>query len=245
MIPEDPSKVKHQILTCFMVASVCMLKAPVFAQLGHADITLSWNEVVSGTAIPVPSPNGILEPGEAVRFSISISFTPVGTLLPYFPPPGFMAPVAGFQRTGFGISPTTFSGGSWDAFGVTPGFSGSLGSSLPDGSLAFCSVWQPNPPVGSSPIATNPLINVWGANWTPSGYSPGQVAFSPSVVSGDYPHLFLNIGSDPGGNPQFGTVVVSSTFGPTVQVPIAPSPGSCFVVLSVLPWWARRAQRTA
>lgn len=224
--------------------TMTLLASTVHAQSGHADITLGWMEVLAGTSTPVASPDGILEPGEAARFSISISFTPIGTLLPYFPPAGAMAPVAGFRRTGFGIVPTTSIGGSWDSLAFTSGFSGSLGFLLPDGSLAFSSVEQPVPTGGSFPIATNPLLNVWSANWNPSSYAPTQVTFLPNGVSGNYPYLFLFIGNDPNGIPQFGSVVVSSSWGPTVDVPIAPSPGGFVIAVVTLAGLSRRRRMT-
>lgn len=235
MIRASAATVISFLFTMTFVAST------VRAQVGRADLTLDWMEVLAGTSTPVASPNGILEPGEAARFSVSIAFSPIGTQVPYFPLG--TAPVAGFQRTGFGVSPTTVFGGSWDSFGVTGGFLGSLGVPLPDGSLAFCNVRQPLPPVGSSPIATNPLINVWSANWVPPSYAVSQVAFRLNIVFDDYAKLFVFIGNDPGGNPQFGTVEAISTFGQDVQVSIAPSPAGLLVAMALVPW-LRRGRRT-
>src|SRR5207245_1622513 len=88
------------------------------AQPAHADLTLSWFEVIAGSTTAVSSPNGILEPGEAARLRVSIAFTPVGTLVGSSTGP---APVAGFYRTGFDLDLVSGQGGIWNRFNATPG----------------------------------------------------------------------------------------------------------------------------
>jgi hypothetical protein len=198
------------------------------AQVPQVDHLLGWKEVIAGTNTPVNSPDGIIEPGEAVRIELSITFTPVGTLVAYqFPPPGGVAPVAGFGGSLFRLIATSASNGTWSSpYGAIPGFSVSIGSVDPDGSLEMCGVTSPEPPLGSLPNPVNPLTSVWTAVWTPSVYDSRQVSFQQQnliSIPPYHPSVWVLRGSDPNGNPLLGLASANGTYGSTVSIPLVPA----------------------
>ncbi len=195
--------------------------------------SLNWSEVVEGTTMPVNSPDGILEPGESVRFRVSIDFTPIGTLVPYQPP--VFAPVAGLENAIFGLGSTVVqSGVAWSEFVVSHGFSGERGTALPPGALAGCQVFQPFPPPGMNPIPTDPLLNVWQVNWTPPSYDSRWVTYRLAYTS-EGNDLFVRTGTDPNGHATYDIVSAPFDLGLPVNIPIVPSPGAAGIfVLSAI-----------
>jgi len=201
-LPMREPLIKREWLVC--VVGTLVPACAAFSQIPHADHALNWTEVIAGTSAPVSSPNGMLDPGEGALVGLSVSFTPVGTPVFYQSPlPGGTAPVAGFRGVGFSLDATAANGGSWLLLPGSAGFQVSLGFPLPDGSLGAAGVAQPIPPLGSSPIGTNPLPNVWRAVWTPSSYLPRQCSFHLTSGTDNY-LVFVSLGLDPGGNPLFG-----------------------------------------
>lgn len=222
------------------LVAVSIVVRDVVAQTSYAHFTLSWSEVVEGTSTPVNSPNGLLEPGEAARLSVSIDFTPVGTLVPYSPP--LLAPVAGFFGTPFSVASTVSqSGSTWSNFSTTTGFSGFLGTILSTGDLIGCSVYQPTPGPGESPIPTDPLLGLWQANWTPPTYEPHWATYRLGYASG--PALFVATGIDPSGHTTYDIVGASANMGLPVNIPIAPCPGSLGIAVACGALAARRRRR--
>lgn len=204
----------------------------VRAQAGHVNFSLGWSEVAAGTQNPVSAPDGVLQPGEAARFSITIDFTDVGTPISY---QGGTARVAGFRSSGFGVSPTTVQAGAWSELSIASGFEGSMGFAFPQGQLAFCRIQQPLPLPGSAPIPTDPLVGVWQVNWVPTSYSPRQVDFLIGIVFDDYPTLFVESGPE-----TYALVTAIGHYGQSVPVSIAPAPGVAFVFGAAGVVWSRR-----
>jgi hypothetical protein len=225
----------------FAVVGYSMGQTP---EISHV---LEWEEVVAGSQVPVSTPNGLLEPGEAALVSISVSFTPFGTPVAYqTPAPGGVAPVAGLAGSGFNLIATGAMGGEWSGFVLHHGFSASV-PPIPDpsGSVQLCGIGQTYPPLGSWPLSMNPLPQVWQGVWTPSSYEPRQAVFEQRPIQSFpviRPHVYVYIGMDPSGNPRFGDSIATGVYG-SVQIPIVPAPAVGVVLCLGLGAAARRARR--
>lgn len=194
--------------------------------------TLRWIEVDVLSHAPVSNPNGSVEAGEAVRVSLSASFTPVGTPVAFqIPEPGGVAPIAGMASSAFSLIADNAQGGVWTNVVVRHGLQDSgLNLSQPNGTFHVLGFGQPHPSGGVLPIATNPLPDVWEAVWTPSIYSPRIAAFEivpPTMIPGGGPlppAVYVSLGS-PQGIPLFGRAVGIGQYD-SVQIPIIPTPGA-------------------
>lgn len=206
-----------------LVGLVLCLETNALGQVPRADLSLAWSEVVTGTNTPVNNPNGVLEPGESARLSMSLSFNPgVGAPVLY---QGGTALVSGFRRVGFNVVTPNFAEGTWSLLGGATGFAPSA-TVTPSNTIGFASIQQPFPTPGGSPISANPLPDLWHILWTPSFFEAREATFRLNGVSDDGTVLFVSTGVDPQGNPTFGlTGQGPATFGSTVSVPIAPTPG--------------------
>lgn len=217
-------------LTCSVAAEAARAQTP------HVNHTASWSEVFASTHAPVGSPNGVLDPGEAARVSISFSFTAVGTPVSYqWPTPG-VAPVAGLSNSSFNLIATAALGGTWTQPTVPSGFEGILGLPGPDGSALICLLSQQ-----VMAHSTNPLINAWSAVWTPPTYSARTVGFQIQQLTGSPELRPLNLWVDlgPPSNPSFGTAMASGDYG-SVQIPVVPGPSILALLGLIAPFAARR-----
>jgi hypothetical protein len=205
--------------------------------------SVSWAEVNTGTLNPVPSPNGILEPGESAFLRLSLEFSPgVGQPTRHFlTGVGWIeSPVAGFHNTVFDVFATGADGGSWGLAPSQAGFPPTLGFVVPQsGSLLSAGAYQPVPSLGNAPLPTNPLPNLWCAVWTPPSHSPRitEFRFQSAAPAG---MLFVELASAPSGF--HGVEVPQMTFG-TVHIPIAPAPASCIPFLALGFSTLRRTRR--
>jgi hypothetical protein len=176
--------------------------------------------------------NSILEPGESAVLHLTVTMTPaVNTLVPYSGgqrPTGTLRGIAwgfidligagGTQGTfnldwmlGYGVDPT------WDFFG--PG-----GYGTPDGTGLLNIRFGQFYPIGGSLNTTNPIVNVWNAEWTPASYSARSVTFGTAEGTAAGPghasQVIIRWGPF-SGNEQ--TVYSLSDFG-TLNIPIVPAP---------------------
>ena len=152
----------------------------------RVDYTVNFVEVLAGTNAPVPTPNGILEPGEAARLSVSVSFTPaVGTTVAYTPPPSpGIGTMAGFGSmvvdlcVGPRNSPSPSGFGTWSFVQRAPGWAfGDPGNVFFGSGGAYFSYLQAGqfvpPPMTANPA--NPIPDIWLGVWTPASYSDRSV----------------------------------------------------------------------
>lgn len=219
--------------------SIACLPSLAIGQVGYSHLSLRWMEVFVSGHNPVPNPNGILEPGEAARVGISVEFTPVGTTFPNGP--GTQT-VAGFAFTGFLLGSSGV--GSWSDQGVAPGFQTHPLS--PVGfNVILQSVWQPQPPLGSIPVPTNPIPWLWSVVWAPAQYSTQSSVFDLHEMDDQYPQLFMKYGTDPQGNPLFAWTDCNFDFGPGVSIPIAPAPPIATPLFLALLATHRRPRRSS
>jgi hypothetical protein len=210
---------------------------PAVAQMPGIDHSAAWAEVIAGSHLPVQTPNGVLEPGEAMLLDITFSFTPVGTPAAYYiPAPGGVAPVSGFCNSTFGIFAANASIGSWSQPTASAGFLGFMLFPEPEGSIGFSSLVQE-----TSALADNPVH--WSAVWTPVSYEPRQASFrvAQSTASVERPFgLWVDMGPGLSG--------VARAMGlfdnAIVQIPIIPAPPGCALCLCSF-FGARRCRRVS
>jgi len=215
----------------FSIAGVLMPTMAAWSQTPWFTYEAEWHEVQAGTNVPVTSPNGMLEPGEAVRLRLSASFTPVGTPVAYQQPGLGVGPVLGLLGAAFDITATDALGGVWGAFIVRHGLVGSsFNFPFPDGGLRWCGFGQLEPPPGALPDPMNPLPDVWEAVWTPDSYTPRLARFEvirPVGLEISVPRLYALRGTDPTtGHPLFGLAQTAPPTFDAIQVSIVPAPGA-------------------
>ncbi|MFN0133391.1 MAG: hypothetical protein ACKVW3_12800 [Phycisphaerales bacterium] len=226
------------------VIAACAATAAGLAQTAHAQeniiCTLTWAEVLAGSNVPVPTPNGVIEPGEGVRISVKATITPgIGSTATYTPPPPpGVGTIAGFGFIYLDLIQTHALGGTWSHItrnaaanpGGIPGGGnwtiGSGGSPQMDGSLTALLAGQFVLP-GTAANSVNPVQNLWRGTWTPSSYSPRTASFqSERAINGEENSgILIQYGVDPSGAPLYAGKFVPSVMGNTGPIPIVPGPG--------------------
>jgi hypothetical protein len=225
--------------------------APAIAQ--DELVTYSWSflEVVAGSvgqSTPVTSPNGLVEPGEAVRFQLTITISPgIGATITYPPPPppgtgtvGALAWIA-FDMLGAGGDPAgTFN---------TPGRGLGWGLGFPGTPLAngweTCNAGQI--PGTSFPLSTaNPIPAIWRAVWTPASYAPRAQLFqsraAAALPSGQHSAIYVQYALDPEANPLYVWRNMPGSFG-EITIPIVPGPTAGTVMVVACAAAIRRRRR--
>jgi len=228
-----------------IVAAAAMgLAVPVEAQ-EFVIYQFSFVEVLAGTSTPVPSPNGVVEPGEGARILFSAGFVPgVGSPVTYQAPPapGF-GTVAGLGSVFFDLFGSGMAQGSWSHLRVSSGWNGMpIGIPLPDGSgVAQISVGQFVLP-GGTPNPSNPVVDMWYGVWTPASYTPRVVTFQSQASpasQGSHSSILIEYGRGPENEPLIVGRFIEGQFG-SVQVPIGiPAPGG-LALLGLAPLGCRR-----
>lgn len=218
-----------------------LVAATSFAQVPEVVHTLRWTEVQAGNAAPVASPNGMIEPGEAMMLSLSISFTPaIGTPVAFG---GGTAPLAGYRASAFDLRAVSTLGGEWSHFNTSPGFQFDLFGvpPLPDASLRLgvLQTWHPQP---WTPDPSNPIEDVWQAVWTPPTYTQRTVRF-----------LMADIPAIPGPPPPTSNMYVfdganyvmtpATAILDSVEFPVVPAPGAVSLVAGGALFAGRRRRR--
>lgn len=215
-----------------------------FGQPELVSSSLRFAEVLAGTATPVASPNGLIEPGEGVRLILDVGFSPaVGTTTTYTPPPPpGVGTIAGLTEVLFDLLGGTTSQGTWSNLVRAPGWSlGGLGTSGAGGSqLTAAAVGQFILPGGTANPA-NPIPSIWQGTWTPASYATRNVTWqSAGAAAGGGQTTSLYIQYDVvQGLPQYTSKYVPGQFG-SVVVPIVPAPGVGAISLGAAAWLARR-----
>lgn len=199
-----------------------------------------WQES-DAVGAPVASPNGIVEPGESVRFSLGVSFTNqygIATYVGGGPPPGFgtiMGLHAGYvDLMGFGGATGQWNLDSSLGLGTHPDWEGDekywfSGTPQSGGTLVHFIQFFQLPSSVSTVLTTNPVDRMWQGVWTPSNYTPRSVSFegrtTPNVAGPPFAVLLLR-------------TPTSLTFawcqgsnGQAMSIPIVPAPAASIVLL--------------
>jgi hypothetical protein len=211
----------------FTMACALSGASPALGQDPVVTTVWSFTEVYAGTNTPVANPNGILEPGEAARIELTISFSPpVGTALA-------QGSVAGFQSLRCDLIGFGDAGGAWSHFERPPLWAlGHAGFPDPGGeAVREIGVGQFPWPPGTLVDPQNPIPMIWSAVWVPDSYLPREVVFNSTITSPpptvSSSALFVLTGAVP--EPQYSVVAAYTVFG-TVHIPIIPAPGSVIIL---------------
>lgn len=228
-----------------LAAAAFLPAAAASAQQGR--FTFTFVEVTAATNTPVPSPDGILEPGEAARIELMTTILPgIGAPATYMPPP---APgngtIAGLGSVFFSLRGSNNIGGTWSFLNRDLAWRlGSAGLGNPDGSLDAAQAGQFVLP-GMVANSTNPIPAIWSGVWTPASYLLRDIEFHsirPPASEGAVASLILQYGVDPEtGTPLYVAPEVQAFHG-QVNIPIVPAPAATFLTL-LLPCIARRRRR--
>jgi hypothetical protein len=200
-------------------------------------------EVHAGTNTPVANPNGLLEPGEALRFELTLSFDPpVGSPASWTPPPGSGSGIiAGLGYAQFHFQPLGDAAGTWShlhraaswTIGVAP-------EPQPAGDVNHIALGQVPAP-GSLPDPANPIQSIFHGVWQPTSYTARTVNWraNSAVTGGGYGLLYAQY-IDPATN-QPALVGLNATT-PLYHLPvhIIPSPATGLAILLASPLLCRR-----
>ncbi|MFN0131598.1 MAG: hypothetical protein ACKVW3_03550 [Phycisphaerales bacterium] len=201
---------------------------------------LAWSETIANSNQPVPSPNGLIEPGEGVRIYLTVTVSPgVGSTVPYSQPaPGGIGKVAGLGSIFFDLIGTNVNGGSWSNFtrnpasnpGGVPGMGNwTIGGFTVEsnGNLTAVQAGQFVLP-GSTAQMANPVVNIFRGTWTPGNYLPRLASMqSQGAAAAPMQHssILIETGLDPNGDPMYTGKYIAGQFGNTGTIPIVPVPG--------------------
>jgi hypothetical protein len=175
---------------------------------------LNWTEVDALTGLPVARPNGVLNPGEAAQISVSISFTPTGTLIPQ---PPALGPGWRVHALGQTVARLSSPGGTWSHVATAPGWT-SYGHIVPGAAVIML---MQNPAVD----IRNPVPDFWHGIWTPAQYSNTMVPFATSLF-GSYEDslIFAEVVGPPLSHPP----VLVDTNHAQLSIPMSSSPAPCY-----------------
>lgn len=205
--------------------ALCVVGVAAAGAAGQGLVVHNWRveEVVAGTEERVEVADGVIEPGEAARFTLNVEFDPpVGTFVAYQTPEPGTGPVAGLLSQCFALASPSGGEGVWSHVRRAEGWEGAW-AAVPG--FVSIQVWQD---VEARPAsAQNPVEDLWSAVWTPAGYEPRIVEWTSQVacIAGTS-KLAVSLGRDPGtGLEKYTFVRVPTEYG-TAPVVIVPAPGA-------------------
>lgn len=204
----------------------------------------SYSEVIASTGDPSTQSPGVIEPGEAVRFAMRVSFSPpVGTQVQYFygPPPG----VGTVTAWGFSWFDFLGSGGTDGSFvNVTPAPLLQIDAIVAYPSWITLAVGQSN---FAAPFNTdNPIEGLVVFTWIPLSYSPRTVEFHSRNATAKFTDLvLLRYGTSSSGEPLYlgAQTITNHTTGPvpsTGPITVVPGPGTGILIVLACAGAARR-----
>jgi hypothetical protein len=175
---------------------------------------LTWTEVDALTGEPVARPNGVLNPGEAARISLAVSYTPIGTLIPepYAPGPGWH--VYALFSMGITISSPP---GQWTAGTVSPGWTPMISTSA-----TRADIWAQQWPLTDF---RNPIPDFWYATWRPAEYVDGFASMTTWLFGEDNPWVWLRREGTPPNNWLYHSSILHTAH---LSIPISSSPAPCY-----------------
>lgn len=219
-------------------------------------LSYSWSEVLASSSTPVTNPNGMLDPGEGARITLSITLLLNGqsaightTTFPSPPPPGWgtIRGMGSWQYDLLGDQGTASAAGTWSNYSTAPFLSTqSPGTPQIDGSvLRWISGGQFVAPGGSANPANG--FEFFHRVWTPASYASRNVNFlvQPNISVPDRANSFLvcyGFSNDP---PYFDMYIgkyVNSDFGAGINIQIVPAPASLFALAPIV---LRRRRRVS
>lgn len=253
-------KARHTLILAAAAGTAATARGQEIMQVSY-----SWSEVLAGTLTPVPSPNSVVEPGEAALIRINMYATvngvnAIGQTTTYTPPPppgiGTIRGIASFAYSLIGDNRAATATGAWNSRAVTPLLStGSFAGNVLDGGATVDSFGggQFISP-GQTANSTNPISDAFRGVWTPSSYQQRTVNWKAARATNGAPP-----GEDNQICVQYGTAftdpsdpttayalyvfpVRAANFGSGINIPISSIPTSSVASLWALAaaWCGRR-----
>jgi len=236
-------------------AWLCWAALPTVAQplvpQVSAVYSLQVREVDRVTGALSPATPGVIDPSEAVRFGVSVSFSPiVGTVVNYVPanPPPGTGPIVGWGATALQLIGQGGTEGSFSSFVAAPNFQ-AVGAFPMPGGLDYFGAFSPGILLNSGVVnQVNPIDDLISFTWTPSDYSPRSVNFRTAAPQGGQGHHQIGVRvTYPGGveGNLAGEVPPISISYAVADIIIVPAPGVCVVAGGGLAVISRRRRRPA
>ncbi|MFN0131150.1 MAG: PEP-CTERM sorting domain-containing protein [Phycisphaerales bacterium] len=215
------------------------------ASVANAQETITYavtfSEVLAGSANP-GNGNGVIDPGEGVRFAIRATIAPgIGSTATYTPPPPpGTGTIAGLGSIFLDLIGTNFNGGTWSTItrnaatnpgGIAGGGNwtlGAPGTGQANGDITAVQAGQFVLP-GSTANSLNPIGNIWRGTWTPSNYTGRTVslaAVAAAAAGMNHSSILIQYGVDANGDPQYVGKFIGGSFGGSGNIQIAPAPSS-------------------
>jgi hypothetical protein len=237
-------------LTALASAALAASASAQYTPDSTVSYSLAWSEV-DADYLPVPSPNGLLEPGERVLLKLFASFTNPNTIAHFSPPIGTITTgtIRGYGG-GFldliGSASVGTAAGTWNldinqGYGLQSPFdaAGEPGFGTPTEGGARVINIEPGQ-FGGSIYTANPAL-IWLGVWSPESYQLRQVRFrlgrGTIIASGPFSAVMVRFNAS-----LFGPVTCDSNLG-SVTIPVIPAPASLAILVAALPLGARRIQR--
>jgi hypothetical protein len=230
--------------TCTAIAALAALAATAHVTAQEL-VTFHWSftEVVANSTTPATGPlagNGLIDPGEAARIALMISFSPPsGSPATYTPPPGTgQGTIGGLASIFFDLTGGAGAEGAWGPI-TRPG-AWAVGSAGTITSSGIVDAMAGQFPLGLG-NPSNYISNIWRVVWTPGEYTPRSAPFTASKSSstlGTGAALYIEYGGDPE-DPVYVSKAVAADFG-SLQIPVVPSPTTLVIVSAGLLAAARR-----
>jgi hypothetical protein len=189
---------------------------------------LSWQDIGNH--------NGVVEPGEWARFSLTVLMTPgVGAIIGFT---GGSAATGALRGIGSGFIDLIGAGGaegwwsnctideSWDLTGA------GLGHGTPaNGGTQLRNIQFGQFPPGNQYVnTTNPIVAVFEGTWTPTSYAPRTTVWSlsPAVPSNGVPSSVVIRPNNSGNSVELAACL--SELGPPLNIPIVPAPPGAILI---------------
>jgi hypothetical protein len=234
------------LLTAIAVERVCAQTVVLDAT---ASYTFSVAEVDRTSGAPSVVTPGLIDPTEAVRLTLAVSFTPnigaTANYTPAIPLPG-TGVVVGWAQTFLRLVGTGSTDGEFAGFLAAEHFS--LVSAYPEpGGLESFGAWSPGVFFNTPNInASNPIESIIAFTWIPASYTPRTVSFrtaTPTGGNGPSQRIGLRI-EPPGGatTTMFSWLLDGRiSHADTGAINIVPAPASCaLLAIACVPWRRRR-----
>jgi hypothetical protein len=224
---------------CTAAAALASLAAAAHSTAQEL-VTFTWSftEVVANSTTPATGPlanNGVIDPGEAARIALRVSFSPpVGSPAAYTPPPGTgEGTVAGFASMFLDLFSGAGSEGTFSNIVRAPGWALGTSGTIHPGGISFIQAAQFPLPGGNVMNPVNPILNIWRVVWTPQDYLPRSAHFSSAKslsATGTGASLYIEYGGDPE-DPMYVSKAVPANFG-SLQIPVVPAPSSALLLIA-------------
>jgi hypothetical protein len=221
------------------LCSAGALAAPAAGQItvnAAVGFALTWQDTGNN--------NGILEPGESARFSLTVIMTPgPGVPVTYTGGSATSGTLRGIASGFFDLSGTNSAEGAWTGRTIVQPWDiyGAHGTAADAGARLLDIRFGQAPPNNASINTTNPIISVFEGTWTPASYAvrTTQWAVLPGTSSGGVAARVFIL---PNGVGEIAENVICGASLGQAMIPIIPAPPGALVLWTAAGFAARRGR---